>query len=80
VGAEITTETVPESHYDEWTRLLSESPDGSVYSLPRYLEILCQALGRRSITTAWSPAGTRLRYPLVQTARQLKARMLFNSD
>ncbi|MCG6927955.1 MAG: GNAT family N-acetyltransferase [Acidobacteria bacterium] len=47
MGAEINTETLPESRYDEWTRLLSESPDASVYSVPRYLEVLCQALGGR---------------------------------
>jgi len=40
VGAEITTETPSESHYDEWTRLLAESPDASVHSVPRHLEVL----------------------------------------
>jgi hypothetical protein len=47
VGTDVSTEILPESDYGEWTRLLAESPDGTVYGLPRYLEILCQALGGR---------------------------------
>lgn len=33
------------AEFDEWAALVSESPDGSIYSLPRYLEILCRAAG-----------------------------------
>jgi hypothetical protein len=45
VGADVTVETLPETEYEEWTRLVSESPDGTVYAVPRYLEVLSQTLG-----------------------------------
>jgi hypothetical protein len=47
VGADVITETLPETGYDEWLRLVSESPDGSVYAVPRYLEVLSRTLGGR---------------------------------
>jgi GNAT acetyltransferase-like protein len=36
-----------ESDFGAWVRLVSESPDGSVYSLPEYLDVLCRAAGGR---------------------------------
>jgi hypothetical protein len=36
-----------EAEYDAWARLVAESPDGSPYSLPAYLEALCGAAGGR---------------------------------
>jgi hypothetical protein len=47
VGHDIRAGELPEAEFDEWVRLVSESPEGSVYSLPRYLEILCGAAGGR---------------------------------
>jgi hypothetical protein len=34
---------------DDWSRLVSSSPQGSVYALPRYLDALCHAAGGRYI-------------------------------
>lgn len=36
-----------EADYDAWSSLVAESPDGSPYSLPAYLEALCAAAGGR---------------------------------
>ncbi len=36
-----------EPEYDAWARLVAESPDGSPYSLPAYLDALCAAAGGR---------------------------------
>jgi hypothetical protein len=33
--------------YDEWAKLVATSPDGSIYSLPAYLDVLCRAAGGR---------------------------------
>ena len=40
-------EVLPERDYEAWVRLVTDSPDGSIYSLPEYLEILCRAAGGR---------------------------------
>jgi len=40
-------EILGEDAFGAWVRLVSESPDGSVYSLPEYLDVLCQAAGGR---------------------------------
>jgi len=42
---EVVAEEVPESGFEAWSRLVSESPEGSVFSLPEYLEMLCKAGG-----------------------------------
>jgi hypothetical protein len=47
LGSEISVETLGEEDYEAWTRLVAASPEGSIYSLPRYLEILCRAAGGR---------------------------------
>jgi len=44
---EISVQELREAEFDEWTALVSESPEGSIYSLPQYLEILCRAAGGR---------------------------------
>lgn len=36
-----------EPEYDAWSRLVAESPDGSPYGLPAYLDALCGAAGGR---------------------------------
>jgi hypothetical protein len=38
---------LPNTEYDEWSRLVSGSPDGSIFNLPNYLDILCRAAGGR---------------------------------
>ena len=43
----VTVETLDPSQYERWSLLVRESPSGSVYSLPGYLETLCAAAGGR---------------------------------
>lgn len=38
-----TTRTLEPDEYPEWERFVAESPDGSIYSLPSYLDVLCAA-------------------------------------
>ena len=38
---------VKESEFDQWAHLVTSSPDGSIYSTPEYLEILCSVGGGR---------------------------------
>ncbi len=45
MSRELTTRFLSENEYENWTKFVSESPSGSVYSLPEYLEILCQVTG-----------------------------------
>ncbi len=40
-------ELLKEADYDGWTRFVSASPDGSIYSLPQYLDVLCRTAGGR---------------------------------
>lgn len=43
-----------EKEFDVWNRLVFSSPDGSVFSLPAYLEAFCLAAGGRfSVFGAW---------------------------
>jgi hypothetical protein len=39
--------TLRETEFDEWSTLVSKSSDGSIFSLPHYLEVLCRAAGGR---------------------------------
>jgi GNAT acetyltransferase-like protein len=39
------TRILSESEYGAWVRLLKESPQGSAYGMPEYLEALCAAAG-----------------------------------
>lgn len=36
-----------ETEFDEWSNLVSKSPDGSIFNLPKYLEVLCRTAGGR---------------------------------
>lgn len=47
VKAPLRTQFLPEADYPRWTRLVTDSPEGSIYNLPEYLEILCAATGGR---------------------------------
>jgi len=39
------TQILPEDRFEEWNRMVAESPEGSVYSLPEYLDTLCSIVG-----------------------------------
>ncbi len=43
--AEITTRILRDEEYPRWNQLVSSSPQGSIYSTPEYLTILCNATG-----------------------------------
>lgn len=45
--ADIIVAPLEERHFDKWSELVSTSEEGSVYSLPAYLEVLCRATGGR---------------------------------
>ncbi len=45
MGTDIHVQELREADFDGWTQLVSQSPDGSVYSLPQYLDVLCRAAG-----------------------------------
>jgi len=47
VGTDIRVRELGEAEFDEWARFVAGSPEGSIYSLPKYLEILCRAAGGR---------------------------------
>lgn len=41
----LTTEYLDEGSFDDWRRLLADSPQGGIYSTPEYLRVLCDAAG-----------------------------------
>ena len=43
----VQTRFLPEADYPRWDRFVRDSPEGSIYSMPEYLEILCAATGGR---------------------------------
>lgn len=43
----VSVETLAEDRFEEWSALVDGSPDGSIYSLPAYLDALCRAGGGR---------------------------------
>jgi hypothetical protein len=45
--AAVSVEVLGESKFGAWARLVAESPDGSIYSLPEYLAVLCRCAGGR---------------------------------
>ncbi len=45
LSAEVTTRILAEDEYPQWTALVAASPDGSIYSMPDYLDALCRAAG-----------------------------------
>lgn len=36
-----------ETDYDSWNEFVASSPDGSIYSTPEYLDVLCEVVGGR---------------------------------
>jgi len=47
MAAEIRARVLPETAYPAWDRLVAASPDGSIYSTPQYLDVLCGTAGGR---------------------------------
>lgn len=47
LSIDITVRPLRETEFDEWSSLVSHSPDGSIFSLPQYLEVLCRTAGGR---------------------------------
>lgn len=47
MSSEVTTRFLAEKDHALWTAAVATSPDGSVYSLPAYLDALCAAAGGR---------------------------------
>lgn len=45
MSTEVTTRFLAPEEYALWAELVAKSPDGSVYSLPEYLDVLCAAAG-----------------------------------
>jgi hypothetical protein len=43
--SELSVQVLAEAEYDAWRSLVAESPDGSIYSTPEYLDALCSAAG-----------------------------------
>lgn len=43
----VSVSVLGENHYENWKRLVTESPGGSIYSTPEYLDVLCEATGGR---------------------------------
>lgn len=43
----VTASSLPVDEYPEWAALLADSPDGTIYSDPDYLDALCTAAGGR---------------------------------
>jgi hypothetical protein len=47
LSAAIAVQTLRDSDYDEWGKLVATSPDGSIYATAAYLDTLCLAAGGR---------------------------------
>ena len=47
LGTDISIQQLRDTEFDEWSNLVSKSPDGSIFSLPQYLEVLCRTAGGR---------------------------------
>jgi hypothetical protein len=45
MASDVVLRTLTPADYELWHKLIAESPQGSVYALPEYLEILCRAAG-----------------------------------
>jgi len=53
MSAKLTTRLLSEAEYSSWNQLVSSSPEGSIYSRPEYLDVLCaEAAGRFAILVA----------------------------
>jgi hypothetical protein len=50
MSAKLATRLLPEAEYPAWNQLVANSPEGSIYSCPEYLDVLCgETDGRFSI-------------------------------
>lgn len=47
MAEQLSVRLLPESDYDRWRRFVASCPSGSIFALPEYLNILCQATGGR---------------------------------
>ena len=47
MSGKVTTRILAEREYAEWNELVAHSPDGSIYSTPEYLDVLCSVTGAR---------------------------------
>ena len=47
MASELTVRPLLEDEFERWARVVAEAPSGSVYSLPAYLTILCEATSAR---------------------------------
>jgi hypothetical protein len=47
MASKITTRILDENQYESWNDLVSGSPQGSIYSRPEYLDIICSTAGGR---------------------------------
>ncbi|WP_373479345.1 GNAT family N-acetyltransferase [Geminocystis sp.] len=45
MSRKFTTKFLTETEYEKWSKFVSESPTGTIYSLPEYLKILCEITG-----------------------------------
>ena len=45
MSAKLTTRLLSEAEYPSWNQLVSSSPEGSIYSRPEYLDVLCGEAG-----------------------------------
>src|SRR6185369_5746428 len=45
MSSKILTRYLPETEYQSWNDLVADSPDGSIYSTPEYLDVLCSQTG-----------------------------------
>jgi len=45
--AELIVRDLKESEFEKWTRFVAESPSGSIYALPAYLQALCEVTNAR---------------------------------
>jgi len=43
----LSTRYLTEDSYAEWSRLVAAAPQGSIYSTPEYLDVICEAAGGR---------------------------------
>lgn len=74
--SKVEVRALTESEYGQWNRLVAESPDGSPYALPEYLDALCSAGGGRfSILGVWRGGELAGGLPLYE--REAGARMRF---
>ncbi len=47
MSTELSIRTIAENDYPTWNQFVADSPSGSIYALPAYLEVLCRATNAR---------------------------------